>query len=280
MPQLDKFTYFTQFFWLCLILFTFYIPICNDGDGVLGISRILKLRNISLKVKDFIFRMELSLFFKLLFNNNFRMILVILKFLFLCCFLYFRIISPFLGFASFFGVLPMPIEISILEGYLQLPEQDPLWLDFVRERLSTCPPSELTAQISSFLSIERCFACKAEIISLFSTLYFSREDICPLPPFFIEKIVNDSLSEVEFSQESLSTILRNLCLLREHSPFYSGVLEANSELINARWQEQYQEQIERERFHREVEEMQNRVWTLERHRAALVKQITNIGPRP
>nr|YP_010932234.1 ATPase subunit 8 [Hedyosmum orientale]WKT05465.1 ATPase subunit 8 [Hedyosmum orientale] len=45
MPQLDKFTYFTQFFWSCLILFTYYIPICNDGDGVLGISRILKLRN-------------------------------------------------------------------------------------------------------------------------------------------------------------------------------------------------------------------------------------------
>ncbi|KAL8198166.1 hypothetical protein R6Q57_029974 [Mikania cordata] len=45
MPQLDKFTYFTQFFWLCLFLFTFYIAICNDGDGLLGISRILKLRN-------------------------------------------------------------------------------------------------------------------------------------------------------------------------------------------------------------------------------------------
>nr|AHA47101.1 ATPase subunit 8 [Amborella trichopoda] len=45
MPQLDKFTYFTQFFWLCLIFFTFYISLCNDGDGVLGISRILKLRN-------------------------------------------------------------------------------------------------------------------------------------------------------------------------------------------------------------------------------------------
>ena len=25
MPQLDKFTYFTQFFWLCLFFFTFYI---------------------------------------------------------------------------------------------------------------------------------------------------------------------------------------------------------------------------------------------------------------
>lgn len=45
MPQLDKFTYFTQFFWLCLFFFTFYMIICNDGDGVLGISRILKLRN-------------------------------------------------------------------------------------------------------------------------------------------------------------------------------------------------------------------------------------------
>lgn len=45
MPQLDKFTYFTQFFWSCLFFFTFYIAICNDRDGVLGISRILKLRN-------------------------------------------------------------------------------------------------------------------------------------------------------------------------------------------------------------------------------------------
>ena len=45
MPQLDKFTYFSQFFRLCLILFSFYIAIWNDGDGVLGINNILKLRN-------------------------------------------------------------------------------------------------------------------------------------------------------------------------------------------------------------------------------------------
>ena len=45
MPQLDPFTYFTQFFWFCLFFFTFYIAICNDGDGILAISRILKLRN-------------------------------------------------------------------------------------------------------------------------------------------------------------------------------------------------------------------------------------------
>ncbi|PIN18552.1 H(+)-transporting two-sector ATPase [Handroanthus impetiginosus] len=39
MPQLDKFTYFTQFFWSCLFFFAFYIAICNYGDRVLGISR-------------------------------------------------------------------------------------------------------------------------------------------------------------------------------------------------------------------------------------------------
>ncbi|KAI3917494.1 hypothetical protein MKW92_003510 [Papaver armeniacum] len=45
MPQLDQFTYFTQFFWSCLLLFTFYIAITNDSNGFLGISRILKQRN-------------------------------------------------------------------------------------------------------------------------------------------------------------------------------------------------------------------------------------------
>jgi hypothetical protein len=45
MPQLDKFTYFSQFFWLCIFFFTFYTAIYNNGDGLLGISRILKLRN-------------------------------------------------------------------------------------------------------------------------------------------------------------------------------------------------------------------------------------------
>ena len=45
MPQLDQFTYLTQFFWSCLVLFTSYLIICNDRDGVLGIGRILKLRN-------------------------------------------------------------------------------------------------------------------------------------------------------------------------------------------------------------------------------------------
>jgi hypothetical protein len=45
MPQLDKLTYFSQFFWLCVLFFTFYILLFNNNNGILGISRILKLRN-------------------------------------------------------------------------------------------------------------------------------------------------------------------------------------------------------------------------------------------
>ncbi|XBI17206.1 hypothetical protein VPH35_059309 [Triticum aestivum] len=37
MPQLDKLTYFSQFFWLCLLLFTFYILLFNNNNGILGI---------------------------------------------------------------------------------------------------------------------------------------------------------------------------------------------------------------------------------------------------
>ncbi|XBI67001.1 hypothetical protein VPH35_046434 [Triticum aestivum] len=38
MPQLDKLTYFSQFFWLCLLLFTFYILLFNNNNGILGIN--------------------------------------------------------------------------------------------------------------------------------------------------------------------------------------------------------------------------------------------------
>jgi hypothetical protein len=42
MPQLDQFTYLTQFAWLCFFYMTFYILLFNDG--LPKISRILKLR--------------------------------------------------------------------------------------------------------------------------------------------------------------------------------------------------------------------------------------------
>nr|YP_010881214.1 ATP synthase F0 subunit 8 [Pellia neesiana]WIA66962.1 ATP synthase F0 subunit 8 [Pellia neesiana]WIA67003.1 ATP synthase F0 subunit 8 [Pellia neesiana]WIA67044.1 ATP synthase F0 subunit 8 [Pellia neesiana] len=42
MPQLDQFTYLTQFVWLCVFYITFYVLLYNDG--LPKISRIIKLR--------------------------------------------------------------------------------------------------------------------------------------------------------------------------------------------------------------------------------------------
>lgn len=42
MPQLDQFTYLTQFIWLCVFYMIFYVLLFNDG--LPKISRILKLR--------------------------------------------------------------------------------------------------------------------------------------------------------------------------------------------------------------------------------------------
>lgn len=42
MPQLDQFTFLTQFFWLCIFYMSFYILLFNDG--LPKVSRILKLR--------------------------------------------------------------------------------------------------------------------------------------------------------------------------------------------------------------------------------------------
>lgn len=42
MPQLDQFTYLTQFVWLCVFYMAFYVLLFNDG--LPKISRILKLR--------------------------------------------------------------------------------------------------------------------------------------------------------------------------------------------------------------------------------------------
>lgn len=42
MPQLDQFTYLTQFVWLCFFFMTFYVFLYKDG--LPKISRILKLR--------------------------------------------------------------------------------------------------------------------------------------------------------------------------------------------------------------------------------------------
>lgn len=44
MPQLDQFTYLTQFVWLCVCFMSFYVLLYNDA--LPKVSRILKLRSL------------------------------------------------------------------------------------------------------------------------------------------------------------------------------------------------------------------------------------------
>nr|YP_009755767.1 ATP synthase F0 subunit 8 [Gonatozygon brebissonii]QIQ23045.1 ATP synthase F0 subunit 8 [Gonatozygon brebissonii] len=52
MPQLDQFTYLTQFVWLCVFYMSFYVLLFNDG--LPKVSRIFKLRKhlVSQQVGD------------------------------------------------------------------------------------------------------------------------------------------------------------------------------------------------------------------------------------
>jgi hypothetical protein len=43
MPQLDQFTYLSQFFWLCIFFFGYYVLLLNNG--LPKIARVLKLRS-------------------------------------------------------------------------------------------------------------------------------------------------------------------------------------------------------------------------------------------
>nr|QHD46963.1 Atp8 [Anthoceros agrestis] len=73
MPQLDQFTYLTQFVWLCVFYMTFYVLLYNDG--LPKISRILKLRkqlvshqNASAEQSDY--SVEQDVVFKECFNTS------------------------------------------------------------------------------------------------------------------------------------------------------------------------------------------------------------------
>jgi hypothetical protein len=112
MPQLDKFTYFTQFFWSCLFLFTFFIPISRRKP----------------------FHIETNLYFFYITNRKLQKILYFLKWTLIVFFflrlgftLYNNLDSLLFNFlnSSVCYVLPTPEGIPILEG-IPVPE-DRIW---------------------------------------------------------------------------------------------------------------------------------------------------------
>ncbi|YP_173378.1 hypothetical protein NitaMp128 (mitochondrion) [Nicotiana tabacum] len=209
MPQLDKFTYFTQFFWSCLflILIRFYLPL----------------------------DLEVKLFCYYITKPKLQRALSILKY-FICLYclltLGYRIYANLFNAVllhSIFGILPS--ELELLSHYLNQPDKDPEWVEFVRERLQTqgLSPREYEIMVRDFLNTELCFATREQISSLYQLLFYGRED----PQFFIDpqdldSILRVHLEPLEFNHPALCQVLESLCVEKHDSPFYQDVKMAQA----------------------------------------------------
>jgi len=186
MPQLDKFTYFTPFFWFCLFLFTFYV----------GLKFFLPL--------------NLKLFLlsnKWAFSTD-RFLLKVYFYFFIFARALIQNITILLAHPLFgFGILPS--EISLLESYLNQPHQDPEWVEFVRQGLQTpsLSPRAYEVMMRDFLNTELCFSTREQIFSMYKLIFYGRED----PKFFIDPIDLDcilhvSVERIEFNHSALSEV--------------------------------------------------------------------------
>ena len=205
MPQLDQFTYFTQFFWSCLFLFTFYIP---------------KKRSFHLEARLFIFYLG---------SIRFQRILFFLKWSFFCLFflrnffLLVQTISVLLYHTPFLFILPS--ELNLLEGYLN-EAQDPEWVEFVRQRLQiqNHAPRIYESLVRDFINTELCFSTRDKICSMYKLLFYSREDQkFWVDPIDLDCILHVHLEGVEFNLPALHQVLTSLSTEGHESTFYSQV---------------------------------------------------------
>nr|QHB79552.1 hypothetical protein [Sesuvium portulacastrum] len=203
MPQLDQFTYFTQFFWLCL----FYV--------------ILRFFNI-----------DERLYFIYVKNSAFQRVVFYLK-----CFLIFFLImrAGFLLWHNLNHILLspcgiLPSELNLLEFYLK--QSDPEWVEYVHQVLKTTPIHSATYEVMvrDFLNTEMCFVTRDQISSLYQLIFYGRED----PQFFIDPqdldfILRVHLEPFEFNHPALCRVLQNLCNEGQESPFYYEVKTTQAE---------------------------------------------------
>nr|UQW93793.1 ATP synthase F0 subunit 8 [Camellia sinensis] len=259
MPQLDKFTYFTQFFWSCLFLFTFYIG------------------------RKFFFPFHLGerLYFIYLFNKRFQQIVFCfqLLFLFFICFrvsslLYHNLKMVFFQ-KTIFGILPC--EMSLLNHYLNQPNQDPEWVEFVRQGLQTqsLSPSQYEVMVRDFLNTEMCVSTREKISVLYQILFYGRED----PQFFIDPIDLDYIIHVylekkEFNHPALAEVLLSLSIDRENSPFYTEVktTQAKQGFLNLKKKAQL-DLVRRNHILNEAKALENRIQFLQSQNASLKDRL-------
>ena len=261
MPQLDKFTYFTPFFWFCLFLFTVYI----------GKKFVLP------------FHLQEKLYLLYLTNSRFRQIVFFFKFCFFffiltrTSFLLIQTIKILLAQQAFyFGILPS--EIDLLEFYLNQPHQDPEWVEFVRQRLETpsLSPRAYEVMVRDFLNTELCFSTREQICSMYKQIFYGRED----PKFFIDPIDLDcilhvSIERIEFHHSALSEILKNLCTEGHDSPFYSEVKTTQTEHFRGFLNLKRKTQLDLQ----QQEEMYNQVKSMEKKISFLKNKNTYLRER-
>jgi len=210
MPQLDKFTYFTQFFWSCLFLFTFY------GVFVFFCPLHLQAKVFSkyysnLHMQRLVFVLKFCVFFLIFVRGGF---------------LFFHNMSALFYPQTLFGILPS--ELALLDHYLKQPHQDPEWVEFARHRLQdrSLSPVEYERIVRDLINTELCFSTQDQIASLYQILFYGRTD----PKFFIDPQDLDLIirvhlesKSIEFDHAALCQILESLCVQGGESPFFTEV---------------------------------------------------------
>ncbi|PHT95903.1 hypothetical protein T459_03785 [Capsicum annuum] len=252
MPQLDKFTSFTQFFWSCL----FYVIIV-----------LLRFLNI-----------DERLYFLYVKNSAFQRVVLYLKF-FVIFFIIMR--AGFLLWHNYNHILLspcgiLPSELNLLEFYLK--QSDPEWVEYVHQVLKTTPIHSATYEVMvrDFLNTEMCFVTRDQISSLYQLIFYGRED----PQLFIDPQDLDSilklhLEPLEFNHPALCQVLESLSFERETSPFYFEVKRTQAEHFQGFLKQKHQAQLEMQ-HRRELKEL----WeSLSRRNAFLSEENASLRER-
>jgi hypothetical protein len=259
MPQLDKFTYFTQFFWLCLFFFTFYI------------------------VKKLLFHLEGRVYFFYVMNARFQQIVFcfeLILFFFLCfrgSSLLYHNLKMVLFQNTIFGI--SPFEMDLLNHYLNQPNQDPEWLKYVRDCLGTTSPylRQYDIMVRNFLDYYNCETTREQITQIYQIIYYGRE----APQFLIEPIDLDGIIRVylekwEFNQAALTEVLSSLIQERENSPFYTEVKTTEAHhfqgFLNLRKKAQL-DLLQRNKILKDYKALENRIQFLQSQNASLKDRL-------
>lgn len=231
------------------------------------------------------FHWEERLFFSYIRNRPFQRVVFCLKCLFwffLCVRLSFLLLDTLSIMFSFqntvFGILPS--ELALLDHYLAQPDQDPEWVEFVRQQAQNrqLSPREYEVMVRDFLNTELCSSTREQICSLYKLIFFGRED----PKFFIDPVDLDlilhvHLENISFDHAALCQVLTSLGTEGEGSAFFSEVKASQAGHFQGFLALKAKNDIElqeREELYRETMELHNKMNFIRDENASIRRRIT------